>query len=122
MKGIAFTLGIVLLAATQGAFSTSYSVVTTISEIETVDTTGASRVFLTFGSAPHTTNCSLAVGQQWRIGGVADNQRNLIAIAVAARLADRPVKVLFVDTYAGSASCDGGGTNGYPVVSGLIMQ
>src|SRR6185369_14683342 len=122
MKG-SLLLAFAALVISADASAAGYSSAVNISIIETADTTGVARVFLVFDSRPHVTSCSLDNATQafWRLGGNAENQKNMMAVATAARLAERPVKVLFVDTYSGSTSCDAAGTSGYPVISGLEL-
>jgi len=122
MKWTAVFPAAALLLTAAKVLATSYSSSVSIINIETLDNTGTARVYLSFDTRPHTTSCSYDnPTQQWRLGGNAENQKNMMAVALAARLADREVKVLFVDSYSGVASCDGGGAVGYPVVSGLQM-
>jgi len=116
-------LALAALVASVDVFAAAYSSAVNITLIEAVDTNGTARVFLTFDARPHVTNCALDNSTQafWRLGGTPENQKNMMAIATAARLAERPVKVLFLDTYSGTIACDGSGTSGYPVISGLEM-
>src|SRR5512138_2642318 len=83
---------------------------------------GGCSCYLSFSAAPHPVGCSTGGASSWRIGGSTDNVKNLIAVAMAAKLSDRPVLVYFNDTYSGTTSCDQGGTSGYPVISGMSMQ
>jgi hypothetical protein len=123
VKRIKVLSAVTLLLAAE-VFAAGYSSSVSIVGIETVDTSGTARAYLTFTTRPHTTSCSTDSNpvQEWRLGGNAENQKNMMAVALAARLAERPVRVLFVDSYAGTVSCDSGGTTGYPVASGLLMQ
>jgi len=120
---VRFLIALCTLVVSTDSIATGYSSAVHISMIEAADTTGVARVFLTFDVRPHVTSCSLDNATQafWRLGGNAENQKNMMVIATAARLADRPVKVLFVDTYSGSSSCDISGTGGYPIIAGLEL-
>jgi hypothetical protein len=111
-----------MLLLSSAACGAGYSATVTIVDMEVIDNTGTSRVYLSFSATPHTVGCTTSGAGQWRIGGSAENVKNLIAVAMAARLADRPVKVYFLDTYSGTSSCDQGGTSGYPVILGMLMQ
>jgi len=94
----------------------------TISGIWAQDTTdagtGPALSYIQFSAQPHSTGCSLN-GTLWRIGGNADNVKNVFTIATSAKLAGRSVKVLW--NQSATNQCDGGGTTGYPVVIGLQM-
>lgn len=111
-----------------GAFAATealagWSPAVSIANIEAIDTTGDStRVFLYFSTVPHSTTCSYASSNAWRVLGGAEHVKNILAIATAARLAERQVKVFFRDSYSGTASCDNGGTSGYQIISGIQMQ
>jgi hypothetical protein len=91
----------------------------TIVDIEVSDVHGkGGQVYVRFSSVPHSTPCSAQNGQ-WLAGGAADNVKNIMTVATAAKLAGRPVKVLW--NQGAPNQCEGG-TTGYPVVVGLDLQ
>jgi hypothetical protein len=77
------------------------------------------RIFLRFDPAPLSTPCSLRNGQ-WLVGGSSDNIKYIMTMATSAKLAGRPVKVLW--NQGAANQCNGGGTRGYPVVIGLLAN
>ncbi|HVZ75041.1 MAG TPA: hypothetical protein VHJ20_21815 [Polyangia bacterium] len=81
----------------------------------------AAATYLTFASTPVSASCSATNGQ-WVVTGSADTIKSIVSLALAAKLAGAPVKVLFNNSYSGTASCDGSGHTGYPVLRGLEIQ
>jgi len=118
---LALALGATVLSRTAMA---NWSVPVTIVDIEVSDTStsgkGPARVYLHFSGAPFLAPCTNSSSGQWAVGGVAENIKNIMTIATAAKLAGRQVRVFWNEL--GSNRCSDGGTNGYPVVTGLTLQ
>jgi hypothetical protein len=109
--------GGVAMAAPQWSAST-----VTIVDIEVSDATANGTggvIWVRFNPAPLSTPCSINNGQ-WQAGGSANNIKNIMTIATSAKLAGRPVKVLW--NQGESNQCSSSGTVGYPVVIGLDLQ
>lgn len=81
-------------------------------EVSNVNTEG---VWLSFTSPPYSSHtCSLKNGQ-YRLAGGDANINKMTAIATAALVNSRNVTVYW-------NGCDGGGTNGYPILLGLTLK
>jgi hypothetical protein len=103
----------------------------TVARVDVEDTgVGGSKIFLVFSAAPHNTNCGNPATGYWQAGGSAENVKNILAVALSARLSGRPVKVLWnnqtdaTPNPPGSVACSAGGSganSGYPVVRGLEL-
>lgn len=114
-----FVCALSLVAAAPLA-SAAYSNAVSIVKFEAIDAGGMGpRQFLIFNASPHSTACAHNATGYWRIGGAPEHQKTVLALAMAARLSERPVKVFFDTSYSGTSSCDGGGTAGYPVLLGI---
>lgn len=79
------------------------------------------RVYLTFSSPPVNTRCREGSSGSWLVGGNAASVERIRASALSAKLAGLPVVVAHSDAYTGTLSCSSSGTNGYPVVRGLVI-
>jgi hypothetical protein len=122
--GVAALTLAVISTATAAYAAMTWSSAVTVTKIDVeADPTGAGigEVYLVFSAAPHTTSCS-AGGSYWVIGGNADTVKAIQSAATGAKLSGSAVKVLFNNSYSGSASCQGGGTTGIPVLRGLEVQ
>ena len=95
--------------------------VATISVENNTDT--LSNTFVQFDAAPAgiTHNCSDTSGF-WVLGGDQAAVDSMRATALAAKLAGRPVRVKWINGNSGFTSCAGGGTSGYPMARGLIVN
>jgi hypothetical protein len=86
-----------------------------IASVEASNTVGPN-VYLTFTSAPFPNhNCSNKHGS-YRLGGGDANVNQMTLLATAALINSRNVAVYW------SGGCDSGGTNGYPILVGLILK
>ena len=113
MKTAALILGASLFFVSNPARAAGWSSEVKIKGIETNDNVGIGmRIFLTFTTSP-STGGSCANMSQYRLGGSADNIKQMSTFAVSALLASRPVKVLLSD------ACDGGA---YPIIVGLELR
>ncbi len=79
--------------------------------------------FMLFDAAPSGVahNCNSTNGW-WAMGGDQAAVDSMRATALAAKLADRPVRVKWISGNSGFTSCSGGGGVGYPMARGLILQ
>ncbi|WP_155894110.1 hypothetical protein [Cystobacter fuscus] len=112
MKTAALILGASLFFVSNSAHAAGWSSEVKIKAIETNDTGIGMRIFLTFTTPPSTGGPCLNMSQ-YRLGGSADNIKQMSTFAVSALLASRPVKVLLSD------ACDGGT---YPIIVGLELR
>lgn len=125
MKKLAFALPFAIVAFSGTAMAAPQWSGSTVSiadiEVSDVSDNGAApaRIFLRFDPAPLSTPCSLSSGQ-WQVGGSADNIKNIMTIATSAKLAGRPVLVLWNE--GASNQCSASGSVGYPVVIGLQLK
>jgi hypothetical protein len=128
IAALSFTAAIVAYSGNAMAGSWSNSVAITAIEVNDVSgrNTGAS-FYLTFNTAPINTGCSVGSGGQWLIASGtypnspntevgAQSIRDIAQQATSAKLAGRTVKVYW------SGNCSGGGTSGYPVMTGLAIN
>jgi hypothetical protein len=92
-----------------------------ISKVDVEDTGSGSRLFITFNSVAHNTNCAGNGSGYWQVGpiGSTENIKRLLGIALAASLARRSIRVMWNDDYTNSLACSGIGTDGYPLLRGI---
>ena len=124
MKKLTFALSFAPIAFSGTAMADPQWSGSTVSivdiEVSDVSANGTNqRNFLRFDPAPLSTPCSLINGQ-WLVGGSADNIKYIMTLATSAKLAGRPVKVLW--NQGAANQCSGPGTTGYPVVIGLLAN
>ncbi|MDQ6702233.1 MAG: hypothetical protein M3Z96_03515 [Pseudomonadota bacterium] len=123
MKKLTFALSFAPIAFSGTAMADPQWSGSTVSivniEVDDVSANGAgpARIFLRFNAAPLSTPCSLISNNDWQVGGSADNIKNIMTLATSAKLAGKPVKVLW--NQGASNQCSAGGTTGYPVIIGL---
>lgn len=83
-------------------------------QVSNINTPAGTGVWITFASAPYVShNCTIKDGN-YKLGGSAANIKEMTLLATTALVNARNVKVYW-------GGCDGGGTNGYPVLVGLIL-
>ena len=80
-----------------------------------VSNVNSAGVWLTFAPAPYTSHNCTAKSGEWRLGGGDANIKEMTSIATAALVNSRNVTVYW-------SGCDGGGTNGYPILLGLTLK
>jgi len=120
---IVLALGLITAAAQAASFWSSNTNLK-VSEISVENNTDtASATFILFNAAltGFTHNCSDTSGY-WVFGGDQVAVDSMRSTALAAKLADRPVRVKWINGNSGSISCASGGTSGIPVVRGLIIK
>jgi hypothetical protein len=106
-------------AALTWSSSTTLKVVTVDIEGDPTSNTAPATLWLKFSSAPMSVSCTNGGAGWWKVVGDPAALEAIRAVALSAKLADLPVKVLFQNSYSGTQSCDGGGTTGSPLVRGL---
>jgi hypothetical protein len=121
MKTLAFAVSFAIIAFSGTTMAApQWSGTVSIVDIEVSDIHGVGgEVYVRFSAVPLSTPCSIRNGQ-WVAGGDANNIKNIMTVATSAKLAGRPVKVLWNE--GASNQCGGPGTEGYPVVIGLMLQ
>lgn len=130
MKAKYFSIGLVaasLIVATSAYAGIVLSGAVSVKEVDVeTDPTGtaAGTIYVKFNSAPFTTSCSANTSGTdfWALGGNSDSVKALQALALAAKLSGKQVKVLFNNTYSGTIACTGGSTTGSPIIRGLSVQ
>ena len=119
---VVLACGLTLAASAQAAvaWSTSRNV-TSISVNSDPTGVGAGQVFVVFNSTPFTSGCN-GTDAAWVLGGDSDTVKAMTQVALAAKLAGKPVKAAFNNSHTSFQSCDGGGTIGHPVLRGLEID
>src|SRR5262249_29633517 len=118
---ISVTIAVSMIAFSwSAAAAPQWSGSVSIVDIEVSDAYGVGgHVWVRFSAEPFSTPCSLRNGQ-WLASGDANNIKNIMTVATSAKLAGRPVQVLW--NQGASNQCSGGGTEGYPAVVGLLLK
>lgn len=114
---------IVTAAYAAKILSTNTSLKVADISIENIDDTSNTQTWVLFDAAVTgiSHNCSQTDGW-WIMGGNQAAVDSMRATAVAAKLADRSVRVMWINGNSGATSCAGGGTSGAPVIRGLMIK
>jgi hypothetical protein len=105
-----------LFVASHARSASSWSGPVLVTQIEVSDTGAGAKTYLLFNQAPIVTGCSNPSNGQWLVSGSTDNIKNITSLATSSKLGARTVTVFW------NNGCSGGGTTGYPVLTGLTLN